>query len=256
MPKSNRGGKGGSVTAPRPIPAPTPTPAPTPAPPIRVTGGGGGGGFAPLTQKQVVQVQQAQQEYLDAQDVRVRYAVKQYIRADTQANGKSRSQNMNNKLETDGQLDPTERMMVKNLDKAMSPIGKNTMLVRADHAITGTGSGLMEKLNLTNYQSLSPSQLNAALVGKTWTEKKYLSTSYNVKNNPFINGAQSGGRAVIMNIKAPANTKMVVGDRSQAEYILARGGNYKITGARFTGKTANPAAGGSYRQIEIDVEII
>lgn len=258
MPKSSRGGKAGSVTAPaaqqnQQSTIPTQRRQQRQAQAQQRTQQQG---FAPLTQTQIKQNQQAQTDHLDASNINVRMAIKQYGRADQQANGFSRAQNLNNKLETGGKLDQTEQKMVKYMDMAMQPLKQNTLLVRGDHAITPQGTGLMQRLGVANYQNMTPAQLNAALTGRTWTENKYLSTSYDVTKNVFLSGNQSGGRSVVWNIKAPKGTKFVQARTDQAEYVLARGGQYKITGARFTGKTANPRTGGSYKQIVIDVEVL
>lgn len=213
-------------------------------------------GFNPLTQAQVQQNQQAQQAFLDASDINVRYAIKQYGRADQQANGFSRAQNLNNKLMDGSKLDQTEKKMVKYMDMAMQPLKSDTMLIRGDHAIHPSGSGLMQRLGVANYQNMTPAQLNASLVGKTFTENKYLSTSYDVTKNVFLTGNQSGGRSLVWNIKAKAGTKFIQVRQDQAEYVLARGGQYKITGARFTGVTANPRQGSPLKQIVIDVEVL
>ena len=219
-------------------------------------------GFNPLTQTQIQQNAQAQDDYLATQDIMTRYILKQYGRDDQQANGFSRSQNLNNKLmDSQGNianagLDQTEKKMVKYMDNAMHPLKSDTLLIRGDHAIHPSGSGLMQRLGVANYQSMTPAQLSAALVGKTWTEHKYLSTSYDVTKNVFLNGNQSGGRSLVWNIKAKSGTNYVQARTDQAEYVLARGGQYKITGARFTGATVNPRAGGSIKQIVIDVEVL
>ena len=219
-------------------------------------------GFNPLTQAQVQQNVQAQDNYLATQDIMTRYILKQYGRGDQQAGGFSRSQNLNNKLmDSQGNiakagLDQTEKKMVKYMDVAMHPLKNDTLLVRGDHAIHPSGSGLMQRLGVANYQNMSQAQLSAALVGKTWTEHKYLSTSYDVTKNVFLNGNQSGGRSLVWNIKAKAGTNYVQARTDQAEYVLARGGQYRITGARFTGATVSPRAGGSIKQIVIDVEVL
>ena len=146
--------------------------------------------------------------------------------------------------------------MVKYMDGAMHPLKQDTLLVRGDHAIHPSGSGLMQRLGVGNYQNMTQAQLSAALVGKTWTEHKYLSTSYDVTKNVFLNGNQSGGRSLVWNIKAKSGTNYVQVRADQAEYVLARGGQYKITGARFTGATVHPRSGGSLKQIVIDVEVL
>lgn len=219
-------------------------------------------GFNPLTQAQVQQNAQAQDLHLATQDIMTKYILKQYGRADQQTGGFSRSQNLNNKLQESGgdltkaKFDQTEKKMVKYMDKAMHPLKSDTLLVRGDHAIHPSGSGLMQRLGVANYQNMTQAQLNAALVGKTWTEHKYLSTSYDVTKNVFLNGNQSGGRSLVWNIKAKAGTGYVQARADQAEYVLARGGQYRITGARFTGANVYPRAGGSLKQIVIDVEVL
>ena len=219
-------------------------------------------GFNPLTQTQIQQNAQAQDDYLATQDIMTRYILKQYGRDDKQAGGFSRSQNLNNKLmDSQGNianagLDQTEKKMVKYMDSAMHPLKNDTLLIRGDHALHPSGSGLMQRLGVANYQNMTDAQLSAALTGKTWTEHKYLSTSYDVTKNVFLNGNQSGGRSLVWNIKAKAGTNYVQARTDQAEYVLARGGQYKITGARFTGATVNPRSGGSIKQIVIDVEVV
>lgn len=266
MPKTSRGGKAGATTA-------TPQPVYTnPGTPITFTTRStpltaqqrrqvqaNALNFQPATQKQAQQIHQAQAQQMQAatqHDINAKYAIAQYIRSDTQGNGKSRAQNLNQKLMIGAKLDPTERGMVRGLDKAMTPIGQDIKLYRADHAITPQGSGLMQRLGLPNYQNMSQAQLQKALIGRTFTEGKYLSTSEVKSASPFISGPQSGGRSLMWNINAPGTTKAIRGDTKQTEQILARGGNYRITGVRFTGLTAHPASGGSYKQIEIDVDII
>ena len=219
-------------------------------------------GFNPLTQAQIQQNAQAQDDHLATQDIMTRYILKQYGRADQQTNGFSRSQNLNNKLMdsqgniANAKLDQTEKKMVKYMDNAMHPLKSDTLLIRGDHAAHPSGSGLMQRLGVANYQNMSDAQLSSALVGKTWTEHKYLSTSYDVTKNVFLNGNQAGGRSLVWNIKAPSGTNYVQARTDQAEYVLARGGKYKITGARFTGATVYPRAGGALKQIVIDVEVL
>lgn len=215
--------------------------------------------YQPLNQQQVQAVHQNMAAALNVANIDVRRAVRRYTTDDSSKNasGYNKAQELNNKLMTGAALDQTEQMMVRGLDAGMKPIGADTTLWRADHAITSTGSGLMERLGLSNYQSMTPAQLNAAVAGMEWTEGKYLSTSYSKTASPFIGGSQSGGRSVIWKIRAPGSTMMIEGDTKQAEYILARGGRYKATAARFTGKTVSPRAYfGSLKQIEIDVDII
>lgn len=212
--------------------------------------------FRPLTQTQTQQMAAQQDLMLAQSDINVRYAIKQYIRRGQMANGFSRSQNLNNKLQSGAKLDQTEQKMVKYMDAGMQQLKQNTLYSRADHALTSSGTGLMQRLGVANYQNMTNAQLSAALTGKTFTENKYVSVSTDVSKNVFISGNQSGGRSVMMTIKAPSGTKYIVGDTSQAEHVLGRGQNYRITGARFTGKTAYPQKGSPLKQIALEVEII
>lgn len=219
-------------------------------------------GFNALNQAQIQQNAQAQDDHLKTIDIMTKYILAQYGRADQQQGGFSRSQNLNNKLTvakgdiTQAGLDQTEKKMVKYLDAAMHPLTQDTLLVRGDHAIHPSGSGLMQRLGVANYQSMTEAQLNAKLDGLIFTEHKYVSTSYDVTKNVFLNGNQSGGRSLVWNIKAKAGTNYVQARADQAEYVLARDTQFKITGVRFTGATVNPRAGGSLKQIVIDVEVL
>ena len=137
-----------------------------------------------------------------------------------------------------------------NLDAAMHPIGKDVQLQRGCHE-----GDLKRLFGIKNYQSMSESQLQKALVGQEFQNTAVMSTSYKVSANPFLgSGPAAGGRELVYNIKAGANTKMVWGAMHQSEAILAKGTRWKVTGVRFTGKTAFPKAGGAKPQIEIDIE--
>ena len=111
-------------------------------------------------------------------------------------------------------------------------------------------------LNLSTYQNMSNAQISAALKGGVIESKGYSSTSFNIRDNPFISGSQSGGREVYLHIKAPKNTKVVGGNPAQAECILDKGTKMQITGAHFDGSYAYPRAGGVVKRVIVDVEII
>ena len=202
--------------------------------------------YTPLTQQDADDMAQVQSQY----DINTRLAINQYIRADQQANGYSVSQNLNHALENGMTLNANERYIAQRLDAAMHPIGKDTVLVRAAH------KDFLEALGVHNYQSMTPAQLNAAIKGATYQEKKYVSAAYDTSKNPFISGAQSGGREVYINIKTPSGTKCVLGNQQQAEVILSRGVVFKATGAHFDGTYAHPRVGGRLPRVVVDVEII
>ena len=182
-------------------------------------------------------------------DIDTKLSVLQYIREDTMSNGYSMSQNLNYKIENNLPLNANEKFVADHLDKAMHDLGSDVVLNRACHA------DLLESLGVKNYKNMTQSQLDSALNGITFTNKSYMSTASDIKKNPFISGAQSGGREVYMNIKAKSSTKVIQGNRKQAEIVLGKGQNFRITGARFDGTMAYPRVGGALPRVIIDVEI-
>lgn len=148
------------------------------------------------------------------------------------------------------QQDATETYVAQRLDAAMHDLGKNTMLFRAAH------KDFLEALGVQNYQNMTPAQLDAAVKGAEYKEKKFVSTAFDRSKNPFISGAQSGGREVYLNIKAPGGTKCVLGNAKQAEIILSRGTVFRATGAHFDGTTAYPRLGGALPRVVVDIEIV
>lgn len=202
--------------------------------------------YTAMTQQDADDMEQEQAKY----DINTRLAINQYIREDTQANGFTLSQNLNHKLEDGSALNATEAYVAQRLDAAMHDLGKDTVLCRAAH------KDFLEALGVQNYQSMTDAQLNAAVQGATYREKKFVSTAYDAKKNPFISGSQSGGREVYINIKAPANSKCVMGNAKQAEIILSRGTTFRATGAHFDGTFAYPRLGGRLPRVVIDVELV
>lgn len=239
-------GSGSRIVSTRPpqaqIGAQTQTATPTGGPAARVYAGP----FVHMTQQDADDMAQAQNRY----DINTRLAINQYIREDTQSNGFTLSQNMNHKLENGQTLDATETYVAQRLDAAMHDLGKNTMLFRAAH------KDFLEALGVQNYQNMTPAQLNAAVKGAEYKEKKFVSTAFDRSKNPFISGAQSGGREVYLNIKAPGGTKCVLGNAKQAEIILSRGTVFRATGAHFDGTTAYPRLGGALPRVVVDIEIV
>lgn len=238
--------------------------------------GGAGGGFYirngaatptgvkmnPLmTKSQVDDLQEESQDHVDdvaETDINVIYALKQWISSARQANGRSISQNLNEKLETGQKLNLNEKSIEKGLDKAMIPVGQPIQYIRADHALTpnSNGTGVMERLGLQNYQNMTESQLQAAAVGKSYTVKGYtaVTVATQANKNVFLNGNQAGGRSVIVHMNAGAGQKYVAGDANQGEHILARNTSYTVTAIRYTGAYAYPASGGRLKQVEIWVD--
>lgn len=225
------GGRGGASGI-----APGPTPAATPVP----------RNFIMLSQQEEDDiVQNLSQQY----DINTRNAIRQYIREDQQANGFTMSQNMNHKMEEGTPLTANEQYVKSRLEAAMHPLGQDAVLTRAAH------KDFLEALGIKNYQNMSAAQLDAAIKGAEYTEKKFVSAAMNPKNNPFINGSASGGREVYINIKTPSDTRCVLGNTKQSEVILAPGVKFRATGAHFDGTYAYPRLGGMLPRVIVDVEI-
>lgn len=189
-----------------------------------------------------------------AYDQNMRAAQRNYIDPNSQANGYSFSQNLNHDLVQNGAAGLTgqELQVYNTMMQNMAPIGTNLILNRATH------DGIINKiLGMKSYQTLSDTQLNAALTGKEYTDDKFVSTAFDQARNPFTNGGPvSGGREVYMNISAPSWTPAVVGDKHEAELVLKPGLKYRITGAHYNGQIAYPQKKGAMKRIVVDVEII
>ena len=194
--------------------------------------------------------QQLRDDVDDMYDPDVVDAIKLYI-SNTNPNGDgfSHSQNLNYKLDNGMALNPTEKFIDDNIQAGMHAIGKNSELVRYCH------DDILQKAGISDYTKLSEAQLKSALVGKTLTTTSYMSTSYDGSKNPFNpNAQQGGGREVVMKVKAGKDTKMVFGAKDQAEIVLNKGTNFKITGIRYDGSYATPR-GSSSRKPRIEIEI-
>ena len=136
------------------------------------------------------------------------------------------------------------------MNMAYHNLGQDTVLQRGAH-----DDLLRNTFGISDYSKLSESQLQQKLVGQAFRNKAPMSTSYDINKNPFLGSGSgvSGGREVVFSIKAGAKTPMLFGAKKQSEVIIGST-NWKITGVRYTGKTATPR-GQSYKpQIQIDIE--
>ena len=240
--------------------------------------GGSGGGIVtsnvpvnakPLTDAQADSLRQQQDSQYDANTTA---AVKQYIsNTNFDGQGHSLSQTMNYLLDegvdlqntTAAQINkqyglnltPRELASMQYTDSYMGvathPIGSDVVLQRGAH-----DDLLRNKFGITDYTTMSESQLQQQLVGQAFRTDSYMSTSYDVNKNPFLGSSSgvSGGREVVYNVKAGADTKMLFGAKAQSEVIIDKGTDFKITGVRYSGKTATPRGKGFKPQIIIDIE--
>ena len=230
MPKRNRGGRRSQ-------------------PSTVATGSGSGGVFSygAFTDQDA---QQLRDDTDDRYTPSVLDAIKQYISKADAGGGYSMSQTFNHKLNNDMKLNANEKFMDKYLSQGMHDLGKDSILYRGAH------DDLLRSLGINNYQNMSEQQLQSKLIGVQYKTKSYTSASYDKSKNPFYVGANSGGREIEMVIKAPAKTKMVFGAKSQAETIINKGTEYKITGVKYTGGTATPRNKGYRPVLQLTVEIV
>lgn len=178
----------------------------------------------------------------------------------------SHSQNMNQMMATGQPLTGKYKQTHDGLMSAMHNIGYNVTLTRYDHP--GMVNGLLKAVGAgSNYEKMSQSKLQKALVGRTVNENKFLSTSYNdFKNAPQGSKQIFDSRAVKINYKVKANTKAMMPGKGSGgdfgEIVLAptngtanRGGT--ITSVRLTGQMVRRKGTQIYNQprIEIDIEI-
>lgn len=214
------------------------------------SGGGGGGAFTWMSD---TEAQQLRDDMDGNYEPDVVNAIKMYISsADANGDGFSYSQNLNYKLDNGLPLDVNESYIDSFIGQGMHNIGKNTQLFRACH------DDVLKRCGISDYSKLTESQLQSALVGTTFKSKAYMSSSYDRSKSPFYHGNSSsgvsGGREVYMNIKAKANTKVVFGAKSQAEMVINKGTNFRITGVHYDGSTATPRGKGARPRVVIDVE--
>lgn len=239
-------------------------------------GGFGGGGGSNVPTNAINLTDQEAQELRDLQDssydASTTAAVKMYIsNTDFDRQGHSLSQTMNY-LEANGVDLATADVNTINrtyglrltsgdlasmqytsayMDRAVHPLGKDMNLQRGAH-----DDMLKDAFGINDYSKLSESQLQSKLVGKTFKTTSYMSTSYDVTKNPFLSSSSgvSGGREIVYNIKAGKNTKSLFGAKSQSEIILGKGTDFKITGVKYSGKTATPRGGAYKPQLVVDIE--
>lgn len=213
-----------------------------------VLSSGGGGGAIVFGTMTDADAQQIRDDVDSKYGPSVRDAIKQYIANNDAGQGYSTSQWLNYKLENNIPLNANEKYMDKYLQKGVHDLGKDTILTRACH------QDIIQDLGVKDYSKYSDAQLNQMLVGATFTSKSYGSTSYDKSKNPFITGAPAGGREVFMNIKAKSDTKVFFGAKKQAEIVLNKGTNFRVTGVHYDGTTAYPRNGKAMPRLIVDVE--
>lgn len=226
------------------------------------TGGGGGANSAP----QAAQAQQGGKPTINAtamsdNEFMTAYRAQNPNQAQKSASydytdpratstGFSPSQNMNYKLDTGQRLTAKEQRMLDGMEQLQAPLAHDTVLHRGAH------QNVLQALGVQNYDRMSQSQLQQALVGKEWTTKSLTSTSYDRQKSPFLSGPQAGGREVVMKINAAKGTMATRVNPSQAEVVIGRNTNWRVTGVKFTGATAYPrAVGRRLPVVELEIDV-
>lgn len=267
-------------------------------------GGGGGGGFNPaqfqmnqqppqiaFTQQQAQQANNTTfksvdnspfhqlyngQQYFAAQNLTADQmnAVIQYLRSDQEPGTLySPSQNLNMALVTAAEngvapkLNANQAYTYRHLMASMHNLGYNVNLTRFDHpAIVNK---LLSQVGIKNadFTKLSEKQLQKVLVGHTYGEEKFLSTSYNgFKNAPLASQKTFVNRAVKIEYRAKASTQAMMPGNGPGgrlgEIILAPSGgrkNMKVVGVRYDNNVKVRQQGTNYlsnqNQLVITVEV-
>ena len=184
------------------------------------------------------------------------------------------SQEMN-QANINGTMTTEQQKTFNTLVGAMHNLGYNVNLTRYDHG-DALDYMLREAGIATGHQGMTISQLKSALVGKAYTDKRILSTSY----NNFKNAADPSTfttREVKFTYRAKASTQAMmpgVGKVPMRGSGMARGddfgemllaptngsvNNYRVVDIKYSGAKARLKGGSKYnlnvRQIEIVVEV-
>lgn len=185
----------------------------------------------------------------------------------------SMSQNLNHLLVqaaqngVSPQMNANQAYTYRHLMAAMHNLGYNVNLTRYDHGEFVNTLLRQNGIKNANFATMSVSQLQAALVGKTYGEERFLSTSYNdFKNASAQSKMTFQHRAVRIEYKAKASTQAMMPGNGPGgaigEVILAPSGgrkNMNIVGVRFDSSRKVRQKGtaylGSQDQLVLTVEV-
>lgn len=261
MPKARRGGRTKQAAQPQPAPQPSVAPQATSGP----TPAAGPRNYKPFTHQDASAMAAIENDDTNY-DPSVVAARKMYI-SNTNFDGKghSASQSLNWHLSNGADFHKdtpkslgvsandfaTMQYMDDYLQRGMHALGKDTILHRGAHVDSLAPFGIKD---LNKY---SESQLKKMIIGQRGMFKSYVSTSYDVKSNPFLGSGSgvSGGREVVYQIKTPGSTQVILGSKAQTEVILNKNPSFTYTDVKFTGKTATPRLGKAMPQVLITIEL-
>lgn len=171
----------------------------------------------------------------------------------------SPSQNLNTALATGKKLTAQQQYVNDVLNDNMHNLGYNLNLQRYDHETFI--NGLLQQAGVNSaYHRMSEAQLKKALVGTSYTENRFLSTSYNdFKNAPNAQAFKT--RAVRLEYRAKAGTQALMpgnGPGGQlGEILLKPGQSYRVADVKFSGGSARQKGTQSYNlpQVTLVVEV-
>jgi hypothetical protein len=165
----------------------------------------------------------------------------------------SPSQELNHALRSGHRLTAAQKQMQAGLDVAMHDLGYNANMTRYDRV------GYVQRLlGGRDYWRMSEQQVKNALIGKSYTDKAYVSASH----NRFVNapgGDPFRDKAVEVRIHAKSTTKVVmpgVGPGGDfGEMILGRNQNFKIVDVKMPAGQRGRSGPNYYQKIVITVEV-
>ncbi len=239
---------------PTPIPAPISVPAPAPAQTVDKWG------FKDTDDADFHELYNGRGYYQQQQfDIDTELAIMDYIAAQPAPGSVySPSQQLNHAMKTGMPLTANQQFMKDSMMNGMHNLGYNLTLTRYARVDFVQDLSKIAGINLSGFSGMNASQLQQALVGKSFTEDGFISTSYNGFKNAPNGGAPFTDKAVKINYKAPAATQALMPGNGPGgalgEIVLGPNQKYTITGVRFTGKKGRSGAQ-MYNQIEFDITV-
>ena len=165
----------------------------------------------------------------------------------------SPSQELNNALRKNLPLTAAQKRMMAGLDAGMHDLGYDLNTTRYDRI------GYMKRiLDGADYTRMTESQLKAALIGKTYTDKAYVSLSHNrFRNAPAGNSFTD--KAIEIRIHAKSTTKAIMPGRGAGgdfgEIVLGRNQQFKIVDVKLPPGQTGRSGASYYQKVVVTVEV-
>lgn len=202
-------------------------------------------------------------QQMNAQDIYAQSFTDPYARPGSTASLYSQSQNMNWNMVNGWHMTQRQKQLANDLHGQMHNMGMNTTLTRYDHA--AFVDTLLQKNGVNGtVNSMSINQLRSALVGMTYGENKFVSTSADdFAHAPASSKAVFASRQIKVTYKTAPNVQVMLpnqgggGNLSEVVMDYSHTSNCKIVGVNYTGNKARRQGTQSYslNQIEIVVEV-